>query len=160
MERELTVTLGPTRTVGPSGPTNLVGFPHGFGFCHDLLRFLAGLMATSCYSGGDQALEVNFRLWRLQRAAPMRQGRFGYGLFVSFNHRSQPFNWSSSALDILEVGGVEAFGEPAVDIGKQGPCLIRPPRFYQQRARLVVARNFSDLALCLRAISIGRSKQL
>jgi hypothetical protein len=54
----------------------------------------------------------------------------------------------------LQVGGVEAFGEPGVNRGEQGDRLLRPALL---AARLIAARNSQDFAFCRRATSMAVS---
>ena len=57
-------------------------------------------------------------------------------------------------LGVLEVGGVEAFGEPGEDRGKEGHRLLRPACCWRRRARLIAPRNSQDFAFCRRATSM------
>jgi hypothetical protein len=49
-------------------------------------------------------------------------------------------------LGVFQIGGVEALGEPVIDVG-------------EHRARLIVTRISNDLPLCFRAISITPSNE-
>ena len=61
-------------------------------------------------------------------------------------------------LGVLQVGGVEALGEPVVDFGEHRARFVALALLASSRARLVVAPNSGDLALCRWAISIAVRK--
>ena len=56
-------------------------------------------------------------------------------------------------LGVLQVGGVEAFAEPAVDRSEHGARFVAAVGVAKRRARLIVARNSSDRASCYCATS-------
>ena len=61
-------------------------------------------------------------------------------------------------LRLLEVRGIEAFGETPVDVDERAARLIAPPLGDERRARLEAARNSNDRACCWRAMAMARRK--
>jgi hypothetical protein len=59
-------------------------------------------------------------------------------------------------LGVLQVGGIEAFGEPVVDAGEHRAGFVATPLRGKQPCEAGLARNSQDLPLCLRATSIAR----
>ena len=89
------------------------------------------------------------RLSHSERSAPKEDCRVASSAQLAIQFTEQGFG-------VFQVGGVQAFGEPAVDVGEHRARLVASALFASKRARLVVARSSHDLALCLRAISIAR----
>ena len=59
---------------------------------------------------------------------------------------------------VLQVGGVEALGEPAVDVGEHRARFVARPCVASSRARLVVARSSQAFALIFCASAIASRK--
>ena len=67
-----------------------------------------------------------------------------------------PYPWLvglKQCLGVLQVRGVKAFGEQAVDWGQQPVRFCTLAFLPPGRLRLMAARNSSDLACCRRAMS-------
>ena len=61
-------------------------------------------------------------------------------------------------LDLLQVAGVEAFGEPAEERSKKIAGLIPPALIAPEPRMLIAARNSQDFACCALATASARSK--
>ena len=61
--------------------------------------------------------------------------------------RFSPTTGREQRLCVFQIGGVEALGEPAVDLGEHCAGLVAATWFASSRARLVVARSSAILAL-------------
>ena len=107
-------------------------------------------------------LELTPRQWKRPRLDSRARGRLNRAsergplvCLVSLSLFAQdgaPYS-SSSNVGVLQVGGVEAFAEPAVDRSEHGARFVGRLVSRSRRARLIVARNSSDRASCDRATS-------
>jgi hypothetical protein len=67
-------------------------------------------------------------------------------------------------LGVFKVGGVKAFGKPAVDFSKHAPCLVtalsrcEQSRKSDRRAKLIIATNLLVLDLIAEQISRAGSR--
>ena len=100
---------------------------------------------------------VNYMLFatralRARTLAPRRKGPTGAAL----GHEPPSAEFVEQHLGILQVGGVEPLGEPAVDRPQEILGLRTPALLHQQCARLVAALRDQPRACCSRAMNKAR----
>jgi hypothetical protein len=68
------------------------------------------------------------------------------------------FQFIEQRLGVFQIGGVEAFGEPAIDLSEHRPRFVAATLFREQPREAPRGAQLYDLALCRRAISIAVRK--